>query len=244
MANVRLQRVIAQAGLASRRAAEEMIRQGRVAVNGRVVTELGVRVDPRKDKILVDRRPIFVESRKVHVLFYKPRSCVTTARDPQGRKTVMDFLSGFHVRLFPVGRLDYDAEGLIVLTNDGDLAHRLQHPRFGVPKTYLVKVQGHPDRRVLSELASGVRLTEGKTAPAEAAVVRSLPKASWLRIVLHQGWYRQIKRMCEAVGHPVLKIRRTEYGPLKIDGLTAGKYRVLTDNEVRQLYRMVQLDKE
>lgn len=242
MTGIRLQRVIAQAGLASRRAAEEMIRQGRVVVNGRVVTELGVRVDPLKDKILVDRRPVSLVAKKVSLLFYKPKNCVTTVKDPQGRKTVLDFISGFKVRLFPVGRLDFDAEGLIILTNDGDLAHRLQHPRFGVTKTYQVKVKGHPDGHALNHLRHGVQLDEGKTAPADVSVTHMLEKAAWLRIVLHQGWYRQIKRMCEAVGHPVLKIRRTEYGPLKVGRLTAGTYRILNRREIKQLYQLVQLD--
>ena len=228
--------------MASRRAAEEMIRQGRVEVNGRVITELGVRVDPAKDKIAVDRRPVLLTAPKVHLLFYKPRNCVTTVKDPQGRRTVMDFVTDFKVRLFPVGRLDYDAEGLLILTNDGELAHRLQHPSFEVNKTYEVKVKGHPDVHVLNQLREGVQLDEGKTAPADVFVIHMLPKAAWLRIVLHQGWYRQIKRMCEAVGHPVLKIKRTEYGPLKVGRLTAGTYRTLKSHELKQLRRLVQLD--
>jgi len=242
MTGIRLQRVIAQAGLASRRAAEEMIRQGRVVVNGHVVTELGARVDPLKDKILVDRRPVLPAAQKVHLLFYKPKNCVTTVKDPQGRKTVMDFIADAKVRLFPVGRLDYDAEGLIILTNDGDLAHRLQHPRFGVSKTYQVKVMGHPDEHTVGRLRDGVQLEEGKTAPADVSVTHRLAKAAWLRIVLQQGWNRQIKRMCEAVGHPVLKIKRTEYGPLKVGRLTGGTYRILKSFEIDQLYRLVQLD--
>ncbi|MDY0040353.1 MAG: pseudouridine synthase [Desulforhabdus sp.] len=242
MTGIRLQRVIAQAGLASRRAAEEMIRQGRVVVNGRVVTELGARVDPLKDKILVDRRSISPVVQKIHLLFYKPRECVTTAKDPQGRKTVMDYIADLKVRLFPVGRLDYDAEGLIILTNDGDLAHRLQHPRFGVGKTYRVKVKGHPSERALAQLRDGVQLEEGTTAPADVSIVSLLEKAAWLEIVLHQGWNRQIKRMCEAVGHPVLKIKRTEYGPLKLGRLIPGTYRMLKSHEVEELYRLVQLN--
>lgn len=228
--------------MASRRAAEEMIRQGRVVVNGRVVTELGARVDPLKDKILVDRRSISPVVQKIHLLFYKPRECVTTAKDPQGRKTVMDYIADLKVRLFPVGRLDYDAEGLIILTNDGDLAHRLQHPRFGVGKTYRVKVKGHPSERALAQLRDGVQLEEGTTAPADVSIVSLLEKAAWLEIVLHQGWNRQIKRMCEAVGHPVLKIKRTEYGPLKLGRLIPGTYRMLKSHEVEELYRLVQLN--
>jgi 23S rRNA pseudouridine2605 synthase len=244
MTDVRLQKVIAQAGLASRRAAEELIRQGRVVVNGQVVQELGVRVDPEKDEILLDHKPVLATARKVYLLFYKPRDCVTTLSDPQGRKKVMDFIPDLGARLFPVGRLDYDAEGLLLLTNDGELAHRLQHPRFGVAKRYEVKVQGHLGEQALQTLRTGVTLEEGKTARAEVATGRLLPKACWLTITLHQGWYRQIKRMCEAVGHPVLKIKRTAYGPLTLDKLLVGSFRHLTPYEIRKLYKMVQLDQE
>jgi 23S rRNA pseudouridine2605 synthase len=244
MIGLRLQKAIAEAGLASRRAAEEMIRQGRVAVNGQVVTELGIRVDPQKDEIRVDDRVLSQRSHKIYVLFYKPKACVTTLKDPQGRKTILDFLPQLRVRLFPVGRLDYDAEGLLLLTNDGPLAHRLQHPRFGVPKVYEVKVEGHPGEVQLDKLRNGVALEEGNTAPAQVVVLRLLPKASWMRITLHQGWNRQIKRMGQAVGLPVLKIKRTGYGPLSLGDLTPGKYRLLEADEVRRLYQMVHLKGE
>lgn len=239
MQGIRLQKVLAQAGVASRRAAEEMIRQGRVQVNGRVVAELGTRVDPEKDEIRVDGSVIPLTEVKVYLLFYKPKHCVTTLRDPQGRKTVLDFIPDMGARVFPVGRLDYDAEGLLILTNDGLLANRLQHPRYGVPKTYEVKVKGHLDERALNRLRSGVTLEEGRTAPAEVSVMRVLPRATWLRIILHQGWYRQIKRMGEVVGHPVLKIKRVGYGPLGLGNLEPGALRRLDSHEVQRLYRMV-----
>jgi 23S rRNA pseudouridine2605 synthase len=242
MNGIRLQKVLAQAGVASRRAAEEMIRQGRVIVNGEVVTELGHRVDPDRDQILVDRQSITTGQKKVYLLFYKPRLCVTTLSDPQGRKTVMDFIPDAEVRLFPVGRLDYDAEGLLLLTNDGELGNRLQHPRYGVSKTYEVKVKGHPDPSALDRLRTGVVLEEGKTGPSEVSVIRLLPNAAWMRIVLHQGWNRQIKRMGEAVGHPVLKIKRVAYGPLTLGKLQPGASRPLTALEVQKLYRIVHLD--
>lgn len=244
MAGIRIQKVLANAGIASRRAAEEMIRQGRVEVNGRVITDMGCRVDPETDNIRVDRIPIRTAQPKVYLLFYKPGHCVTTLRDPQGRQTVMDFLPDLGVRLFPVGRLDYDAEGLLVLCNDGPLANRLQHPRYCVSKTYEVKVKGHPDERALYRLRSGVRLSEGTTSPAEVSVLRLLNDAAWLKIVLHQGWNRQIKRMGEAVGCPVLKIKRSGYGSLTLGKLTPGGFRLLAPEEVRQLYRMVRLDDE
>jgi 23S rRNA pseudouridine2605 synthase len=221
-----------------------MIRQGRVAVNGRVVEELGCRVDPDRDEIRVDRVVVSSAQAKVYILFYKPKHCVTTANDPQGRKTVLDLIPDPGARVFPVGRLDYDSEGLLLLTNDGLLANRLQHPRYGVPKTYETKVAGHPDDRTIDRLRSGIILEEGKTAPAEVSVLSVLPKATWLKIVLHQGWNRQIRRMGEAVGHPVLKITRVGYGPLKVGTLKPGAFRHLIRDEVRRLYRMVHLEGE
>ena len=236
--------MLAQAGVASRRSAEEMIRHGRVRVNGRVVTELGTRVQPETDEIRVDLKPVSILKERVYLLFYKPGGCVTTARDPQGRKTVFDFLPDMGVRLFTVGRLDYDAEGLLLLTNDGPLAHRLQHPSFGVSKTYEVKVKGRPSERALVRLRTGVVLEDGKTAPADVSVLRLLPRAAWLRIILHQGWYRQIKRMCEAAGLPVLKIKRIGYAFLELGKLKPEGFRMLKPSEVRRLYRLVRLEEE
>jgi 23S rRNA pseudouridine2605 synthase len=238
MGEIRLHKLIAEAGRASRRAAEKLILDGRVTVNGRTITELGVRADPDRDEIRVDQEILRFPEAKQVLLFYKPKKCVTTLSDPQGRKTVLDFIPNRGVRLFPVGRLDYDAEGLLLLTNDGALAHALQHPRFGVKKVYEVKVKGHPDPSALDQLRSGVVLEEGRTAPAEARMLRSLPGACWLRLVLHQGWNRQIKRMCEKVGHPVLKIKRIGVGPLDLTGLEPGSWRKLTAGEVESLYRV------
>lgn len=244
MKAIRLQKVIAQAGLASRRAAEVMIREGRVMVNGRIVTELGSCVDPERDEIRVDRKLISIVHETIYLLLYKPRFCVTTLSDPQGRKTVMSFFPNLRERVFPVGRLDFDAEGLLLLTNDGSLAHRLQHPRYGVSKTYEVEVKGHPDDQALKRLRSGVILEEGKTAPADVEMINRFPETSRLRIVLHQGWNRQIKRMCEAVGHPVVKIKRVAYGFLELEKLRPGQFRSLTSREVQRLYQTVRLDKE
>jgi 23S rRNA pseudouridine2605 synthase len=244
MKAIRLQKALAQAGIASRRAAEELIRQGRVSVNEQVVTDMGLRVDPLSDRVCVNDVPVSAAQPRVYLLFNKPRNCVTTARDPEERNTVFDYIPDLGVRLFPVGRLDYDAEGLLLLTNDGPLAHRLQHPRYGVPKVYEVKVKGHPDENALCLLRSGIKLEEGVTAPAEARVMRSLPKATWLTMVLHQGWNRQVKRMGEAVGHPVLKLRRVAYSFLRLGNLASGTYRRLDPAEVRRLYALVHLDNE
>lgn len=237
MKTVRLQKFLADAGLTSRRAAEDWIRQGRVTVNGKRVTEMGVRVNPDCDEVRVDGHPVSPAATRLYVVLNKPRSCLTTARDPRGRPTVFDHLPDFEVRLFPVGRLDWDASGLLLLTNDGPLAHRLMHPRHGIPKKYEVKVQGHPSDETLELLRRGVMLPEGRTAPARVRRLKELPKATWLEIVIHQGWYRQIKRMGEAVGHPVVKIHRTGYGPLSVEGLAAGKWRHLSREEVRGLRR-------
>lgn len=241
---MRLQKALAQAGVSSRRAAEEIILKGRVAVNGEVVTELGYKVRAGRDRITVDGRVVAPEEKRVYLLFYKPGQCVTTARDPQGRRTVLDFIPDLGLRIFPVGRLDYDAEGLLLLTNDGELANRLQHPRYGVAKTYEVKVAGHPDEKALNLLRTGVVLEEGTTGPADVTLLRRLPRASWIRIVLHQGWNRQIKRMGEAVGHPVQKIKRVAYGPLELGRLEPGKFRHVTREELRLLLEQAQLSGE
>ncbi len=241
-ARVRLQKAIADAGVASRRAAEELIRQGRVSVNGRQVTTPGHCVDPAIDEVRVDGEPLRTPEKKVTLLFYKPRLCITSARDPQGRKTVFHYLPRDGVRLFPVGRLDYDAEGLLLLTNDGWLANRLQHPRYGVAKIYEVKVTGRPSAEALFRLRNGVLLEEGTTAPAEVTVLKELPGATWLRVVLHQGWNRQLKRMGEAVGHPVMRIRRVGYGPLSLGNLSPGEYRQLEDREVTGLKQLAGIE--
>jgi 23S rRNA pseudouridine2605 synthase len=237
---MRLQKFLAQAGVASRRAAEELIKQGRVEVNGRPA-ELGSSVDPSGDRVRVDGKVVAPRSRRVLLAFNKPTGCVTTASDPQGRKTVMDFFPHFGTRIFPVGRLDYDAEGLLLLTNDGELANRLLHPRYGISKVYDVKIKGHPDQKTIEELRSGVRIEEGVTAPAEVEILRLLPGSAWLRITLHQGWNRQIKRMGLAVGHPVLKIRRIAYGPVGLGRLPTGGHRALRPEEIRKIYEEANL---
>jgi pseudouridine synthase len=239
---MRLQKFLAQAGVASRRAAEELIRQGRVEVNDERA-EIGCSVDPLRDRVSLDAKPVSLGAQRLVIALHKPSGCVTTASDPQGRKTVLDFIPDLGVRIFPVGRLDYDAEGLLLLTNDGELANRLLHPRYGISKVYDVKVKGRPDEKAIGLLRSGVRLTEGVTAPAGVEIIRELPGAAWIRITLHQGWNRQIKRMGQAVGHPVLKIRRIAYGPVRIGALSSGRYRLLTQDEIRKIYEEASLDR-
>ncbi len=237
---MRLHKFIAQAGLASRRMAETWIAQGRVWVNGERVTAPGVSVDPLRDEVCVDGHVVKLPETREVLLFHKPRWCLTTVKDPRGRPTVMDYLQGLSVRVFPVGRLDWDASGALVLTNDGDLANRLMHPRYGVPKVYRVEVHGAPTEEQLETLRRGVRLKEGVTAPAQVKLVRRFSESAWLEITLHQGWYRQIKRMGQSVGLPVLKIHRTSYGPIRLGRLPAGHWRRLTDQELYLLRKAVQ----
>jgi 23S rRNA pseudouridine2605 synthase len=228
---IRLQKVLAQAGLGSRRASDELIDAGRVRVNGEVARP-GQRVDPEVDVIEVDGAQIGVKPGLVHLLLNKPAGVITTAADPQGRPTVLDLVPA-EPRVFPVGRLDADTEGLLLLTNDGDLAHRLTHPSFGVEKEYLVEVEGEPGRGVVRRLREGVELDDGPTAPAKVSAIGD----RLLRITIHEGRNRQVRRMCEAVGHPVRRLVRTRIGPLAERGLAPGEWRALTQDEVRALER-------
>lgn len=229
----RLQKVLARAGIGSRRRCEELIEDGQVTVNGRTA-RLGARVRADVDVVAVDGVRIGVAPDLRHVLLHKPAGVVTTVSDTHGRPTVVDLVPS-EVRLFPVGRLDADSEGLLLLTNDGDLAHRLTHPSFGVDKEYLVWVEGKPSRGVLRQLREGVQLDDGPTAPARVSQVAP----DLLRIVIHEGRNRQIRRMCAAVGHPVLRLVRVRIGPLADRKLGPGQHRDLTVAEVRQLEQVV-----
>ena len=226
---------MARAGIASRRRCEEMIAAGMVKVNGRVVTRLGTKVDPEKDVIEVNGKVLPPPEKKVYILIYKPRGYVSTVRDPQGRPKVLDLLRGVRQRVYPVGRLDYDSEGLLLLTNDGELAHRLTHPRFGVEKVYRVRVQGHPSEEDLERLRRGVRLAEGPTAPARVRVLRRDPDGTWLEVALREGRNRQVRRMLAALGYGVRALVRVREGPLALGGLQPGQWRHLSDQEVRRL---------
>ena len=237
----RLQKILSKAGITSRRKAEGLILQGRVSVNGKIVRELGTKAVLGRDEIRVDGKIIKPETEGIVLVLFKPRRCVTTLHDPQGRPTVADFVSKFPMRLYPVGRLDYDVEGLLLLTNDGELAHRLQHPRYKVPKTYLVKVRGHPPEEAVARLQQGVNLEDGITAPAELIVMEDDQKATWLSLTLREGRKHQVKRMCAAVGHPVLRLRRTKVGPIELDNLRPGEIRRLKSREVRTLRKRVGL---
>lgn len=228
-AGERLQKVLARTGVGSRRVCEDLIVDGRVTVNGEVPV-LGRRVDVAVDAIELDGVPLPVRPGLVHYLVNKPTGVVSTADDPQGRPTVVGLVPP-EPRSFPVGRLDMDSEGLIIVTNDGELTHRLTHPSFGVPKEYLVQVEGEPSPGDVRALRAGVELDDGRTAPARVAVV----SPSLLRMVIHEGRNRQIRRMCESVGHPVVRLVRTRIGPLADPSLPPGSYRPLTFDEVRGL---------
>ena len=231
----RLQKVLARAGVASRRAVEEMIVAGRIQVNGRLAV-LGQRVDVSKDEVKVDGSRIPLQEHLVHYVANKPIGVVSTASDPEGRPTVVD-LADPVVRLWPVGRLDIDSEGAVILTNDGELTNLLTHPRYGVPKTYLVEVQGSVPERTARRLAKGVELDDGMTAPAEVQLIERSRGGSLIEVTIREGRNRQIRRMMDAVGHPVRRLVRTRIGPIALGRLRPGTVRRLSPEEVRALYR-------
>ncbi|AMX83034.1 pseudouridine synthase [Geobacillus subterraneus] len=236
----RLQKVIARAGIASRRKAEEMILQGRVKVNGRVVTELGVKVGP-SDDVEVDGIPVEREE-PVYYLLYKPRGVISSVKDEKGRKVVTDFFKDLHQRIYPVGRLDYDTSGLLLLTNDGDFANLLMHPRYEIEKVYVAKVKGIPTREQLKQLEKGVLLEDGMTAPAKVKLLSADRKkrTAIVEIRIHEGRNRQVRRMFEAIGCEVLKLKRERYAFLDLKGLRPGEYRELTPHEVKLLRAIAQ----
>jgi 23S rRNA pseudouridine2605 synthase len=229
----RLQKVLARVGIGSRRVCEDLIAEGRVLVDGEVAV-LGRRVDVETALIELDGAPIGVRPDLVHYLLNKPAGVVTTADDPEGRPTVVGLVPT-EPRVFPVGRLDFDTEGLLLLTNDGELAHRLTHPSFGVEKEYVAELQGSPSRAALRRLREGIQLDDGVTAQARAALL----EPSVLRLTIHEGRNRQVRRMCDAIGHPVVRLIRTRIGPLADRSLAPGAWRELTVDELRSLQRAV-----
>lgn len=238
MPEERLQKIIAAAGIASRRKAEQLISSGMVSVNGQVVTELGSKADPERDHIRVGGKLLRGSERHVYIVLNKPKGYVTTVSDPEGRPTIMDLVRKVGERVYPVGRLDYASEGLVLLTNDGELANALMSASSHVPKTYLVKVSGKPTDEALSRLRSGVSIEDGKgrrvkTAPAKVRLSRDAPNP-WFEVTLIQGRNRQIRRMFEQVGHHVEKIKRVRYGPLELD-VEPGEHRTLAPIEVAKL---------
>ncbi len=230
----RIQKILAQMGIASRRKAEELIEEGRVTVNGKVAA-LGMKADPAKDHIKVDGRLLIRPEPKMYLMFNKPVGVVTSLSDPEGRPTIKDFLKGIKYRVFPVGRLDYDSEGLLLITNDGDFAHSVLHPSKKIPKTYVVKVKGIIDEAEMEKLRGGVRLEDGLTAPAKVKRIRKADNNSWVEITIYEGRKRQIRRMLENVGYPVIRLKRIAINGIKLGDLKSGEIRHLTNEEIKRL---------
>lgn len=232
---MRLQKYLASCGVASRRHAEQMISDGLIQVNGQTITEMGFQVT-EEDEVRVRGDIVKPEEQKHYVLYHKPMGEVTTVSDDKGRETVMDHFRDYPVRLYPIGRLDYDSEGLLLLTNDGDLAAKLTHPRHEVDKTYLARVTGKVSVEAVHRLRTGITLEDGfRTSPAKVQVIREEAFASAVLITIHEGHNRQVRRMMEAVGHRVLLLRRVRFGPIDIKGVAKGTWRELTDEEVKAL---------
>jgi 23S rRNA pseudouridine2605 synthase len=239
----RLQKIIAHAGVSSRREAEAMIREGRVTLNGRVVDELGTRADPKRDHIKVDGKLITHAEPHRYILLYKPKEVMTTVEDPQGRRTVIDLVRGIRERIYPVGRLDFHSEGLVLLTNDGELAFKVSHPTHGSVKTYSVKVRGVPEERLVDKLRRGITIDGKRTLPCDIERMHTTGKRddegnSWFEVKLREGRTQQIRKMFQAVGHPVSKLRRVAIGPISDPKLTPGVWRELTKQEVKMLETM------
>ena len=243
MSEERLQKILSHAGVASRRAAEQMILNGRVKVDGKIVTELGEKFDIEVNKIYVDDKLINCTEKKVYILLNKPKNILSTVKDDRGRKTVIDLITDIDERIYPVGRLDYDTEGLLLLTNDGELMNAVLHPKFQINKTYLAKVKGEITETKLNKLREGIQLEDGLTAPAIVRVVGKSSTEAKIEITIHEGRNRQVRRMIAAIGCEVTKLKRVKFANLLIRDLKIGQYRKLTGMEINDLYGMTGLKK-
>lgn len=238
---IRLQKFLARAGVASRRASEQFIVQGRVAVNGSVVTELGTKVNPDTDIVTVDGNTVTLSEDQCVLMLHKPAGYLTAMKEDRGRRCVAQLVpTQQYPGLFPVGRLDFDTTGLLLFTTDGELGNALLHPSFHVDKEYQAWVEGHPNKNALLALRNGVKLQDGMTAPAQVSLVKQDANKTLLSITIHEGRKRQVKRMCAAVGHPVITLHRSKFGPLELGNLPVGKYRILNPNEVQALKASIQ----
>lgn len=238
---VRLQKFLARAGVASRRASEQFIVQGRVAVNGSVVTELGTKINPDTDIVTVDGSIVTLSEDQCVLMLHKPAGYLTAMKEDRGRRCVAQLVpTQQYPGLFPVGRLDFDTTGLLLFTTDGELGNALLHPSFHVDKEYQAWVEGHPNKNALLALRNGVKLQDGMTAPAQVSLVKQDANKTLLSITIHEGRKRQVKRMCAAVGHPVVTLHRSKFGPLELGNLPVGKYRILNPDEVQALKASIQ----
>ncbi len=230
----RIQKILAMMGITSRRKAEELIIAGRVTVNGKTAT-IGMKADPAKDHIKLDGKLLTTLEPKVYLIFNKPKGVITSLSDPEGRPVIMDFLREVKFRVFPVGRLDYDTEGLILLTNDGELANSIMHPSRKIPKVYLAKIDGFIEDKEITRLTKGIMLDDGMTAPAKVRRVRNLDHNSWIEITIYEGRKRQVRRMLEAIGHPVRKLKRIAINGIHLGDLRTGDFRYLSKEEIEHL---------
>jgi len=238
---MRLNRFLAQTGLASRRKCDKYIKTGRVKINGKTVTDFSYTVNPETDRVEVDHQPVLLPETELFIMLNKPMGYVTTVSDPQGRPTVMELLPDMPYRLYPVGRLDRDTEGLLLFTNSGQMTYHLTHPKYGVEKTYIAEVEGQPAETDLQRLRQGLLLEDGWTAPATVSILQKNTNTTCLQIVIHEGRKRQVRRMCKAIGHPVIALKRTQFGTLSLGDLSPGESRPLTRPEVNQLRRHLRL---
>lgn len=243
MTQIRLQKYMADCGIASRRQSEDMIARGRVTVNGETVRELGTKVEPGIDVVAVDGKKIAVQDEFLFYMFNKPTGYLTTTTDPQNRPTIFDCCPELRGHVLPVGRLDMDTEGLLILTNHGELAHRLTHPKYNIKKTYIATVQGVITPKALQTLSEGVELDTGKTAPAKARFLKKQGKNSVVELIIHEGKKRQVRRMLDAVGFPCLKLRRIAIDQIGLSHVDLGQYRPLTEAELGRLFDRVQLSR-
>lgn len=231
----RLQKIISAAGIASRRKAEVLIREGRVTLNGQVVLELGTKADPETDEICVDGKSIHISSRRIYILLNKPVGYASTCQDPHAEKTVLDLVPEIKEAVYPVGRLDLDSHGLLILTNDGDFTCKVTHPSSGIPKTYKARVKGIPSEEAIKRLQQGIQLDEGMTAPAEVKILQREQNHSQIQMTIHEGKNRQVRRMLGIVGHPAIDLARIQIGPIKLGNLKLGQWRYLRPDEVKSL---------
>lgn len=234
MEEMRLQKYLAQCGAASRRKAEQLIKQGRVLLNGAIVTDMGIKVS-ENDRVELDGKKLFIEEQKVYILLNKPVGYVTTSKDQFARKTVLDLIQGIPQRIYPVGRLDYDTSGLLLLTNDGDFTFRLTHPKHEIKKVYIAKIEGVPDKNEIKDFETGLMIDGHKTSPAKLKILKKSTNSSIVRIVIHEGKNRQVRKMCEAIGHPVAELKRESIGSISLGDLKTGEWKYLSVDDVKRV---------